>query len=258
LTSCEQENIDVPNIEEVNISEYQQEAQSDTDVLESFQNMTFSKMTVPIFGNSLSTPNSDDLVELNGELLVSDMGDVIGKVSVTSADNSINGVVSFDNEVISYSRDGQVVEFNPNDMETILVISGYDKKEVYANTFDVIDDLVERKNSKTSTLLSIEMQALSAYSAIFNSTPWIANANYAISSDYFRGCSWWKKAAIYAAAASIIAFGNIACATICTIGTTMTFGALAVPCVWVVGTCSVAAISGGWAAKDYLYGKFCG
>jgi len=255
LTSCEK---DYPQTDRP--VEIPEETQNNANTLERFQNMTFTKMSAPIFGNSLGTATSDDLVELNGQLLVSDRGNVNGKVLVTSATNSINGIVSFDNQIISYSRDGKTVKFNPINMESLVVVSDSDKKETRLNTFDIMDNLVEQKSLKAETL-SLEMQALSAYLAIFNSSPWIANLNYANDSDYFKmGCSWWQHAAVLAAGAAVASAGIYGCGVLtagCATASVVTLGGLLVPCAVAIIACGTLARAGGAAVTAYLFSEFC-
>lgn len=261
LTSCEKDFVqtDVP-AQALDVAD-QKEDQNEVTDLESFQNMKFSGVSAPVFGSDLIKDDLNAIVELNGELLVSDRGNVSGKVLVASANKAVNGVVSFDNQVVSYSRDGKTVKFNPINGESLVVVSGIDKKEVTLNTLDVIDNLVENKSQKVETL-SIEQQALSAYFAIFNSSPWIANLNYATGSSYYKmSCSWWQYGAIYATTATIITMGLAGCAytigAICTKANIITIGALTLPCSFALMVCAIGVRTGALSVQAALINHFC-
>jgi len=256
LTSCEQETIETTPSDVLLESLEETTNTSNTTGIDEFQDMLFSQTRVPVFADD----GSNMFIELNGELLVASDGAITGSVTAVSDDEAVDGTVTFRNEIIIYETENGRVEFNIfSDLENLTVFENdVTKKATLSNS---IDKLIEDKD-KRLTELSIEVQAVRAYLAIFNSEAFIANARYAQSSDNMNlrhDCSAWQTFIVISLASVVAApvgFTCLAALPPC-IGGSMAFPPAAVPCIVGEVACAAAATAGFAGAREILEAWIC-
>ncbi len=224
-----------------------------------FQNISYVNAKKQIFGSSLGSVSS--IIELNGDLFINKSGQVSGTLRATNTERGIDGLLTFENGYIFYKKDNESVKIDPNDMTSLLVLGSGHKKQSKVNGLVVTDDMINNQSNK-NRLLSIEAQALSSILAVFNSDEWIANANFAYETSglSLRGCSWWQKMAIYAAAGSIAALSGMGCSAVaagCGVTIFVSWGATGIPCFLVTAACWTASAGGTMAAYDALMNYYC-
>jgi len=257
LSSCEKDTTEIvtPEIIKNNIDSESTLNSNQEDSDNSFKNMVFENTEVPVLKND----NSDDegkMIVLNGKLLVSAAGEISGGVSAISNDKTVNGNVFFMHGIMIYQFEDKTVELNlDGDRSEILLSIGGNKKMQAYNFYEIIDELVEHKASKTNEL-EIEQQATYAFIAILSSEAWTTNVKYAMTSNdlSLRACNGWEWSAVVATfnilSAAYCGFAGASCTiATATIGT--------VPCGVLTAACGYYLIGATGRALAEIEKHFC-
>lgn len=271
LTSCENDPIEkdsneivLPELTNNNIDSKPIIDSAKDEGDSNFKNMEFENTEISVLKNNSDTGGK--IILLNGNLSVSSVGEIAGKVSTISNDKTVNGDVFFEQGNIIYKVDSKTVELNLNsDINELLVSLGGNKKIDKYDLFEVTDELIEQKAMKKDQL-EIKQQAVYAFLAIFNTEAWQSNLKHVNNPNglNFRGdCSVWEEAAALAAGAAVAALGSVGCGSLsagCAAGTIAT-GVAGIPCSVAVPACW-AAVGGGTPAatlivREWLCGDEC-
>lgn len=214
-----------------------------------FQDMIYDNETTLITGRD--TKQSNNQIDLNGAFTVSDQGKVIGTAQAQTKDRRINGNITINGGLVSYKTNDALVEFDVINNEYEMTISADGKNTVKTVDFFETMEAFADAQMKSTSKLSVELQAIGAYLALTNSEVWTRNSKYALTTDViYKG--FWCKAAATAAAGTIAAIGGGLCflvASGCAGGTAVTLGGLAVPCAYAVGLCA----GGTWVGAASTY-----
>ena len=119
----------------------------------------------------------------------------------------------------------------------------------------VIDDLENdiQTYGMTPSAWSEQSRMLMAQSIVYETPAFQRNTVAVMNAGEVGGPGFWCKTAAIAAGAAITALATAGCAALtgaCAIGTTVTFGGIAIPCTGLIGLCAGGVFAGAAAAYE--------
>jgi hypothetical protein len=190
------------------------------------------------------TPNKDKIT-LKGVLAVDNTTcELTGKVTAGFGDGSQVTVQAADGTITMFTGD-IAIEIG----DGMVLVDG--EPISVEDSLDILAD--DLSSSADPAFWSPLSRANMALVAITSTPEWNCNVALARSKEVFAICINWCRVAAYAAATAIVAAATAGCAALlagCAVGTSITFGGIAVPCVVLIGLCAGGVFAGAAAAYE--------
>lgn len=175
-------------------------------------------------------------------------GGTFGKVSVI-LDDAVYTSIEISGTTTMIMLGQTKVFFDGGSTEDAIYVNGdpYDTGSI----MDGLGEDIERHGASIANWEEYS-QAMMAMTML-HQCPEYAENMVAVQNAGAAGPGWFCKAAAIAAGAAITALATAGCAVLvgsCTVGTTVTFGGIAIPCAALIGLCAGGVFAGGASAYE--------